>query len=164
MLELTAYHEAGHAFAAVYVGARVQSVSIEPDPYSDGPSRFGETDVAWIHDNFTREELIQNQVMVALAGPVAEMIHSEDPWHPALVAEWAPDWKTAWKVVAPAFPDERKRLAYLEQASIDLHRLLSRDDFWSAIASLVDELLAHEALDGDEVHEVVEQALRVFGA
>ena len=27
--ELTAFHEAGHAYAAIYVGARVQSVTID---------------------------------------------------------------------------------------------------------------------------------------
>jgi hypothetical protein len=29
--EISAYHEAGHAFVAIYVGARVRSVTIEPD-------------------------------------------------------------------------------------------------------------------------------------
>ena len=36
MSEISAYHEAGHAFVAVYVGARVRSVTIAPDR-DDGP-------------------------------------------------------------------------------------------------------------------------------
>ena len=35
MSEVSAYHEAGHAFMAFYVGARVRSVTIEPD-WDDG--------------------------------------------------------------------------------------------------------------------------------
>lgn len=31
MSEISAYHEAGHAFMAIYVGARVRYVTIEPD-------------------------------------------------------------------------------------------------------------------------------------
>jgi len=36
-----------------------------------------------------------------------------------------------------------------------LHRLLSRDDHWAALAAIVDSLLAHEWLEGDDVEEIV---------
>ena len=42
--ELTAWHEAGHAWAALLVGAKVHSVSIAPDN-DDGPQRFGDTEI-----------------------------------------------------------------------------------------------------------------------
>ena len=42
MSELTAYHEAGHAFVAISVGVNVRSVTIRPDD-DDGPERFGDT-------------------------------------------------------------------------------------------------------------------------
>jgi hypothetical protein len=57
-------------------------------------------------------------VQVSLAGPVAEMIHSGDPYHPGLVAEWAADWQEAWNSAVLLYADERQRLAYLEQVSI----------------------------------------------
>ena len=38
MSEISAYHEAGHAFMAIYVGARVRSVTIEPDDRYAKPS------------------------------------------------------------------------------------------------------------------------------
>ena len=41
MSQIAAYHEAGHAFMAIYVGARVRSVTIDPD-WDDGPDRFGD--------------------------------------------------------------------------------------------------------------------------
>ena len=159
MSELSAYHEAGHAFMAIYVGARVQSVTIEPD-WDDGPERYADIQIEWPLDAFTDRELHEKSVQVALAGPVAEMIHSGEPYHPGLVAEWAADWKTAWEAAARPFRSEHKRLAYLQRATVQLYRLLNRDDHWAALAAIVDSLLAHETLEGDEVSEVVRQWLR----
>ena len=47
--ETSAYHEAGHAFMAIYVGARIHSVTIEPD-WDDGPERYA-TSVAVVWSN-----------------------------------------------------------------------------------------------------------------
>ena len=85
-------------------------------------------------------------MQVALAGPVAEMIHTGDPFHPGFVAEWAADWQAAWASAALLAADEVKRIRYLEQVSLQLHRQLSRDDHWAALAALVDHLLAHGRL------------------
>jgi hypothetical protein len=69
-MEITAYHEAGHVFMAIYLGARVRSVTIEPDR-DDGPDRFGDAQVEWDLAHFTRREVCEKSVLVALAGPVA---------------------------------------------------------------------------------------------
>ena len=110
-MEATAYHEAGHVFMALYLGARVRSVTIEPDR-DDGPDRFGDTQVEWDHSQFTTRELHEKSVLVALAGPVAEMIHRGEPYHPGFVAEWAADWREAWEAAAGVVPDHKQRLAY----------------------------------------------------
>ncbi len=159
MDEISAYHEAGHAFMAIYVGARVRSVTIEPD-WDDGPARHADIQVEWPLDRFTERELQEKSVQVALAGPVAEMIHSGEPYHPGFVAEWAADWKAAWEAVAPLIPAKRQRLTYLEQATLKLYRLLQQDEYWAALAAIVDNLLAHETLEGEEVEDIVRQWLR----
>jgi len=159
MSEISAYHEAGHAFMAIYVGARVRSVTIEPD-WDDGPKRYADIQVEWPLGQFTEQELHQNSVLVALAGPVAEMIHSGEPYHPGFVAEWAADWKLAWEAAALLLPHERKRLAYLEQITARLYQLLNQERHWAALAAIVDNLLAHETLEGDEVEGIVRQWLR----
>ena len=97
---------------------------------------------------------------MALAGPVAEMIHSGDPYHPGLVAEWAGDWQTAWQAAGSLVADERQRLSYLEQTTRELHQLLNQNNHWAALAAIVDHLLAHETLDGEEVEEIVFQWIR----
>lgn len=159
MSDEIAYHEAGHAFMAIYVGARVHSVTIEPD-WDDGPRRSGDAQIEWRGARFTPRAMSEKGVLVALAGPVAEMIHRGEPYHPGLVAEWAADWQMAWDTMAPWISDERRRLEYLEQATVGLYRLLHQDSAWDAIAALADELAAHETLEGEEVEQIVRQWLR----
>lgn len=158
MSEVSAYHEAGHALIAICIGARVRVVTIEPD-WDDGPARHADIQVEWPLHQFTDRELCEKLIQVALAGPVAEMIHSGEPYHPGFVVEWSADWKAAWEAVAPLIPEERMRLAYLEQATRKLHRLLQRDEYWAALAAIVDSLLAHETLEGEEVEAIVRQWL-----
>lgn len=155
MCDLTAYHEAGHAFVAVQAGARVRSVTIDPDN-DDGPERYGDTQIEWRISEYSPRDLAAKAVLVALAGPVAEMIHRGEPYHPGFVPEWAADWQEAWRRATPLFPDERKRLAYLERRTSELYQLLYRDDHWAAVAAIVDNLLAHERLEGDEIEEIVQ--------
>lgn len=161
-MEDTAYHEAGHAVMVVYLGGTVQSLTIEPDR-DDGPERFGEAKVEWRRSRMTVKEFYHKLVMVALAGPVAEMIYSGEPLHPGFVAEWADDWQNAWQAAEPILPDERLRLTFLEEAARQLYQLLQRDNIWAAIAALADELLAHETLETAQVHEVVAYWIRRRG-
>lgn len=157
MEELVAYHEAGHALVAHVLGGRVKQVTIEPDN-DDGPERTGDTQIRW--RNVTDErEFAQNVVQVCLAGPVAEMIYSGDPYHPGVVPEWAADWQDAWDAARPLFPEERKRLQYLEEVSIALYHRMNRDDFWAALAAIADHLLAHETLEAAEFRELVTEWL-----
>jgi len=158
MTELIAYHEAGHALAAYLLGGEVRQVTIEPDR-DDGPRRQGDTQVLWRRSRVTEKEYARWAVEVSLAGPVAEMIYSGEPYHPGLVAEWAADWQEAWESASLLHPDERKRLRYLEDASIELYRRLEADDVWPALAALADNLLAHETLDGEQVEEILRELL-----
>ena len=157
--ERTAYHEAGHAFAAAYAGGRVLSVSIAPD-WDDGPSRYGDTQVAWSRGRFTARDLAEKLVLVALAGPVAEMIYRCEPFHPALVAEWSEDWRQAWSEAAPIVADELRRTRWLESRVVGLHGLLSDDTHWEAIAGVADHLLAHETLEADAFTELIATWIR----
>lgn len=154
MSEVSAYHEAGHALMAICVGAAVHQITIEPEN-DDGPDRFADIQVIWPADPNGSREWCERSVRVALAGPVAEMIYRGEPWHPGFVAEWAADWKAAWEAAAVLHAAAKPRLRYLEQTTRQVHRFLSQDARWAALAALVDELLAHETLEGEQVHEVV---------
>ena len=154
MAELIAYHEAGHALVAHLLGGVVRQVTIEPDN-DDGPAREGDTQVLWRRSGVSEKEFAVTAVKVCLAGPVAEMIYSGDPIHPGMVAEWAGDWRDAWSAAAPLHADERKRLTYLEDVSIQLYHRLQDENVWAALASLADNLLAHETLEAEQVAEIV---------
>jgi len=154
-MEETAYHECGHAFMAAQLGGVVRYLTIEPDR-DDGPDRFGEVQVAWQRGKQTTREFQNKLVLVALAGPVAEMIYQGEPLHPGFVAEWASDWQTAWRAAEPILPDERKRLAFLEAAVRQIHSQLRRDEHWAAIAALADNLLAHETLEQQDIRDILD--------
>ena len=155
--EITAYHEAGHVYAAIFVGARVQSVTIDPDN-DDGPGRTGDTVVIWDRRRFSQQQLVEKAAWVALAGPVAEMIHSQNPFHPAGIAEWQQDWETAFECF-DRISNIQTRLARLEQITVDLYQVFSQDRHWAAIGAIADNLLAHETLDQEMLEEIVEPRL-----
>ena len=154
--ELTAYHEAGHVYFATRVGATVRSVTIESD-WDDGPKRFGDTQVEWDSSRFTAAHYLRNLATVALAGPAAEMVYRGEPFHPATVVEWSADWTEAREAVEKLLSGEEKQIALLEQISIELYRLMNRDDVWAAVAALADELMAHETLERDQILEILEE-------
>lgn len=157
MSEVIAYHEAGHALMAFLLGGEVQIVTIEPED-DDGPDREGDTQVLW-RSGDSAKEFATKAVQVSLAGPVAEMIYSGDPYHPALIAEWAADWKDAWEAAISLHPDEARRMDYLERISVQLYHRLQRDEMWAALAALADHLMAHETLEGEQVEEIVSEWL-----
>jgi hypothetical protein len=144
---------------AVYLGAHVAAVSIAPDR-DDGPERFGDVQVVWRRGQMSVREFHNKQVLVALAGPAAEMIYRQEPLHPGFVAEWADDWRRAWEAAAPLLTDNQKRLALLEQATRQTYDLISLDRHWAAVAALADELAAHERLEGEEIQEILQFWMR----
>ena len=152
--EFTAYHEAGHAYAAIYVGARVRSVTIDPDN-DDGPNRFGDTVILWNRRRFSQRDMAEKAAWVALAGPVAEMIYRQQPYHPAVVAEWQQDWETAFESLEHV-ASVRHRFAQLEHYTIELYQSFQNDSHWCVIGAIADGLLAHETLDEEMLQEIVE--------
>lgn len=155
---LIAHHEAGHAFMALRLGGRVSHITIQPD-WDEGPDRYGDAEIHWRSSEFTPQEFAKRQVLVALAGPAAEMVYREEPLHPGFIAEWADDWQQAWEAAAELMPNEQRRVKFLEQAAASLFTTFRDDRCWSAIAAIVDALLAHECLESEEVAEIVNRWL-----
>lgn len=152
--EITAYHEAGHAFFAIYLGGRIRSVSLDPDQ-DGGPYRLGDTQVEWHLDRFNEQEIHEREIQVSLAGPVTEMVYKGERGSLDFTQEWAGDWHVAWTAATKLFNTDEKRMSYLEQTATRLFQMISRDDFWEPIAGLADHLLAHETLEGEEVEGIV---------
>jgi hypothetical protein len=153
--EMVAYHEAGHVVMAYYLGGTIEQVTILPENDS-GPRRDGDVRVVWRSSKMATADLHRRSLLVALAGPVAEMIYTGQPYHPGFVAAWKFDWQAAWNHGAAMMREERGRLTLMEQTTAELHQFCSRDDIWQAIAVLADELTSHETLDEQQIRDALE--------
>jgi plasmid replication initiation protein len=155
-MEITAYHEAGHAVMAHYLGAQVLEISLLPEE-DELPDRTGDTKIAWPTRRFSGVTFHQAAIQVALAGPVAEILYTQDPYHPGLVQEWAADWHEAVHHVQqlPKLKHAKLQAAHLEETTRELIAFLDQEPYWSAIAAISDELLAHEYLDQEQIIEAL---------
>lgn len=157
--ELTAYHEAGHAVVGYSLGGTVQSVQLGGEADDWLPERFGDCRIAW---HPAGEEKIpigwhqQREVLTILAGPVAEMVYTQQHHHPALFGPWQHDWVHADQLVRPIIADPRTRCRLLEQLIVILFEQVRSDRMWAAIAAVADELLAHELLEEESLIDVLE--------
>ena len=142
-LDRTTYHEAGHCVMAVVCGAMVERATIAPE--EDG--FHGLVEIHWPKNANPTDQLFT----VALAGPVAEMIYSGEPYHPGLVPEWAHDWKQAWRICRPSARNDVECLRRLEQVVVKVHRNFSLESWWAAVAAVSDLLAAHDEIEHEQI-------------
>ncbi len=168
---LTAYHEAGHAVVGYGLGGSVQSIQLGGEADDDLPERFGDCRVAWGQPGEI-PDLWQRELMTVLAGPVAEMIYTGEPYHPALYGPWQGDWQTAWemcslrvKLARQAKGEPRDTVAslvdqakmrVLESILLQLREHMQKEPIWPAVGAVADELLAHEYLEQEELHDTLD--------
>ena len=153
---LTAYHESGHAVVGYAMGGKIDSMQLwgEEDDYL--PERFGDCRVNWGRVDAKADWQRQREIMTILAGPVAEMIYRGEELHPATYGPWQHDWDTAMSIASGMVRDPVKCTRLLEMIILELHKHLQKEPCWPAIASLADELGAHEMLVEEQVAEVLE--------
>ncbi len=72
------------------------------------------------------------------------MIYRGDPYHPAFVPEWKMDWEQAWDAAHLLHAAPEARIRYFGKLYEKGVSRFQREEIWQAIASLADELLAHE--------------------
>lgn len=153
-----AYHEAGHAVVAAWLGAEVVSVTLQPDD-DDGPRRDGDAAIRWHHRGLSPRELCQRELMAVLAGPVAEMIHSGESWGIHQFPQWAADWELSRQLAAMLVPTVAHIDPLIEFTIQKLERLAAQEAFWQTIAEVADLLEAFETIDGEQVKECLDRWL-----
>lgn len=157
-----AYHEAGHAVVACWLGAEVLMVTLEPDA-DDGPRLDGNAAIRWHHRGLTSRQLRQKELMAVLAGPIAEILYeglpadfdSLEQWR----SEWAADHQLAWQLARTLVPSDAHVQPLLQFTLDRLFGIVSENEFWQAIAEVADLLQAHETIEGDEVQQCVSRWL-----
>ncbi|GAA5508460.1 hypothetical protein Rcae01_03926 [Novipirellula caenicola] len=152
---LTAYHEAGHVVVGYLLGAQIDEVRLDSMIDDDLPRRFGDCLVNWGKVDAGCDWQRQRELMTILAGPVAEMIYRGERLHPAHFGPWQGDWQQACERSVGLFSHPAEQIRFLEQIIARLYRRMADDQWWAAIAAVADELLAHEALEHDDVATAV---------
>ena len=157
-----AWHEAGHALAALFLGGVVREVTLE----SERDGLAGHAAVEWPAGADVGEAGARRMAAVALAGPVAELVfRGEDVLDdPDAVAAWRADWDEAerWLGEALARSGETaesrnaERREELRRAILrELHGWFDESEGYERLARVADALDAHETLDAALFAEAV---------
>ena len=154
-LELTAYHEAGHAVVASLLRFPVDRVSIDRVGEFSGAMLYRKSGIAFGSPSVSRREII-----VVVAGPLAEAIRCYGEENVSLEPNWnqdAYDFQSARHYAdIIARSDCCDRLAVLSEAVGKAYRLLIRPFVWSAIEAVANELLMRRTISGERVAELSE--------
>ncbi len=153
--EATAFHEAGHAIVASYLGFPVSRLTIIPDDTTDGMSEylnplqgldleFDESD-----DALRRKECA---VMIWLAGSIAQCLWDSESLNPH---HSLPDYKQAVDIATSIHVPEHDPERYIEQLNAETKKILMNR--WSVVERLARKLLTCTTMSGEEVAAVLSE-------
>ena len=160
----TAYHEAGHAVVAWALGATIDQVSLWAasayDDVDDGPRRFGDCRVRWPGGGqaFAGDPMLARELLVLVAGPVAEKLYRDDEIDIASVASWQADAAGATQKAELLLAGKKSggQPRKLIAAAIDRVRgFLNRPDAWAAVAALADQIELGDPVEADAADELI---------
>jgi hypothetical protein len=144
--EITAFHEAGHAVAALVLGRPVAWVSIQPDRKYLGVCAFDK-------GVFRRsEDWVEREGVIALAGVAAEAgFTGELDWAGA-----AHDRDYALRLARGRNGDDRKAERLVKRWLSKADHLLGRGDAWEAVERIAQELVRKDEISGRAARHLFE--------
>ncbi|MGE0608457.1 MAG: cell division protein FtsH [Pirellulales bacterium] len=145
----TAYHEAGHAAIAIYLGRAVQQVSVRPNQTRLGQCQLKKGRRRASHDP------IETEILIRLAGLAAEARHTgQYGWAGA-----AQDLREV-RLLTQARANGERQIARLERRMLDkAEHILERPGVWRAIEQIALQLLQATTISGRAAHHFYEQAV-----
>jgi len=153
-LEATAYHEAGHAVAAIEMGFKVSSVSIQPDEFSHGRTVHNNPLYRMnlnSHDHSDRLRLrVERAVIIALAGPEAQQRFNPRSIHKHDVKD---DVDRVMRVLSEFTASNEELKAYFDLLRIRARQLIALR--WDAVRRLSRALCERTALSGAETRRII---------
>jgi nucleoside-diphosphate-sugar epimerase len=161
-MELTAYHEAGHAVVAFALRRAVVGVSIVPDGDSNGRLVNRKLPDTFSHDvnNDGRTRwFVEREIMVFLAGGLAlEKLQG----HRRALHD-GEDRRRAINPAGYVCSDEEEIGAYLAWLGARTKLLLNQPWNWRAVADLARALLEHRELSGRVARRIYQAAIDTYG-
>ncbi len=152
-LVATAFHEAGHAVAAVSLGRMIQKVSIIPARLPIGGQRLGACEFKKGRTKAAKDWL-EDEVLILLAGMVAES-HFTNKYCPRGAAQ---DLAAVRRLLATRAKNERQ-LERLERRMLDkAEHLLAASQLATAIRHVAQELVTQKTISGRAVRHFYDQA------
>jgi hypothetical protein len=141
-----AYHEAGHAVAALALGRPVQHVSVLPDREHLGVCAFRKGTFR------PSQDWIEHEILISLAGVAAEARHTGDyAWDGA-----ARDLQFVRRLIVERTGGRRAERLERRLLSKTEH-LLAREGHWRAVELIVAELLLRGAISGRAARHLFDQ-------
>lgn len=159
-----AVHEAGHALVACVVGVPIARVSVEPDRMSEGFEGYCNTLIPKGFDPYrcSSQEILRRELVVAVAGPLAEKLGTGGCDRVAAATDTQNTFRNAVLLVGGGPPgpisDSWSPAVEWVRRAQDLAETIIRKG-WRALEALVVALLERGALDGEQVRQVVREAL-----
>jgi ATP-dependent Zn protease len=150
MDEPTAFHEAGHAVAALALDRPVVRVSILPDRDSLGICAFGKAVFR------PSEDWLEREVLISLAGLAAEARHTGEYDRESA----GRDLRYARRLSLQRAGSDRQAERLERRLLAKAEHLLDRPGNWAAVERIARELLAAGEMSGRQARHLYEECLR----
>ena len=148
--EATAYHEAGHAVAALALDRPVVKVSIQPDRDRLGICFYGKAVFR------PSEDWLEREVLLALAGMAAEARHTGTYDR----AGAARDLRYAHRLAVQRAGNERQAERLERRLLAKAEHLLQREVNWRAVERIAAALIEQKEISGRQARHLYEECLR----
>jgi ATP-dependent Zn protease len=148
--EATAFHEAGHAVAALALDRPVRKVSIEPDRDRMGICFFGKAVFR------PSQDWLEREVLIALAGMAAEARHT-GAYDRAAASR---DLRYARELALQRAGNERQAERLERRLLSKVEHLLEQEMNWQAVTRIAAALLEQGEISGRQARHLFEECQR----
>ena len=160
----TAYHEAGHAVAAIAQGVAVRSITIVPDKQEGYAGRVQHEDltrqVNLEADNSPLTRLrIEKQIIVFLAGAAAQRKYDRRSWRSFHSSS---DYENAANLADAVSSSPAASEAFLRWLAIASDDLIAAH--WQEVEEIAKALVEEKTLSGTRVRELISRAIALAPA
>jgi hypothetical protein len=161
-VELSAFHEAGHAVVAFALRRAVKVMSVVSDGESNGRlvnRRLPDTFRPDVNNDGRTRWFVEREIMVILAGGVA--LEKFQGHRRAL--DDGEDRRYATDLASYVYGDLEESCAYVAWLRARTKLLLNQPWNWRAVANLARALLEHKELSGRGARRIYQAAIDIYG-